>query len=90
VRCVIPSVDLRTFRPARSATKLLTKQLCEQHAIVPVSLAQGVLIVAMAHPEDQAALIAELKLFTGMNVELVRATAAEIEETIRACYGATN
>jgi hypothetical protein len=88
VRFAVPSVDLRAYRPAHSATKLLTKQLCEQHMIVAVSIAHAVLIVAMVAPENRASLVAELELLTGMTVEVVRASADEIRETIGACYGA--
>jgi len=87
LRFVVPSVDLTKYRPALSATKLLTKQLCEQRGIVPVSIARGVLIVAMVEPEKADALRSELEIFTGMKIEVVRASAEEIAETIKSCYG---
>jgi Type II secretion system (T2SS), protein E, N-terminal domain len=90
VRFVVPSVDLRRYRPVHSATRLLTKQYCEQHVIVPVSVARGVLIGAMVDPENQAALTEEVALLTSMKVEVVRASVEEIEDTIAACYGAPN
>ena len=87
MRFVVPSVDLTSYRPSHSATRLLTKQLCEQHGIVPVSIARGALIVAMAQPERAEALRPELEIFTGMKIEVVRASAEEIASTIKACYG---
>ncbi len=94
VKFVAPSVDLREHRPERSATNVLTKQLCEQHVVVPVSVVTlsepGVLVVAMVDPENQTAVVAELELFTGMKVEAVRASEEQIKATIRACYGTEN
>ena len=89
-------MDLRTYCPEKSATKLLTKSLCEKHTIVPVVVTNDadrlrfharVLVVAMVDPENRT-LIAELELFTGMKIEVVRADAKDIKETIRDCYGA--
>ena len=72
----------------------MTKRFCEAHDIVPVSVAprqlQQILVVAMAEPENGAALLEELELFTGMKVEVVRAEAQAIRDAIRACYGAEN
>jgi type IV pilus assembly protein PilB len=86
---VVPSVDLRAHRPAHSATKLLTKELCERHMIVPVRVAQRVLVVAMPDPDTAAAAaaVAEVAVLTGMKVEIVRASVEEIEVAIGVCYG---
>jgi hypothetical protein len=88
VRFVVPSVDLRAWQPPHAATKLLTKKLCEQHGVVPVSVGKGVLIIASAVPDDAVSVIAELEVFTGLKIEVVRATELEIRDTIRNSYGA--
>ena len=87
MRFVVPSVDLRAYRPDHAVTKLLTKEFCTRNAIVPVSTVRGVLIVAVVEPENQAATIAEVEARTGLKVEVVRASAEEIELAIATCYG---
>lgn len=97
VRYVVPTIDLREYQPDRSATKLVTKKFCEEHEIVPVTIAPGadllheyqrVLVIAMAEPENGASLLAELEMLTGMKVEAVRAKAQAIRDAIRTRYGA--
>lgn len=88
MRFAPPTIDLLAYKPAYTARKLLTKELCERHNIVPVSTAGGVLVVAMARP--RASLVAELAVFTGMKIDAVRATAADIEHAVRTYYGGAN
>ncbi len=85
MRHVAPTIDLLAYRPAHAARKLLTKKLCEEREVVPVSTDGGVLVVAMVRP--RASLVAELAVFTGMKIDPVRATAADVQHTIRTCYG---
>ena len=86
----VPRVDLRAYRPPHAATKLLTKQYCERQRLVPIRVTQGVLIVALAHPEKRELATGEVALLTGLKVEVVHANLAEIENAIRSCYGAAS
>ena len=87
VRHRIPSVDdLKGYTPQYAATRLLTREFRERRVVVPVSVVGGSLVVAVTDPDRLAATIAEVALLTGMKVDVVLATAADIKDTIAVCY----
>jgi len=80
------------FRPSISAATILalvSKELCERHTVIPVSLTHtdDALVVAMADSGNASA-IDDLKLHTGLNIAPVVAPATVIQEAIAKYYRA--
>src|SRR6185436_14026002 len=48
----VPSVDLGTVELDAELVRLVTKEVCERHKIVPISRAGSSLIVAMSDPTN--------------------------------------
>ncbi len=82
----VPSIELDCFEASMEVTRLVARDLCEAHAVVPVSRAGGSLIVAMRDPKDEAAL-EELEGATGLTIEPVIATESAIRAAIGRYYG---
>jgi hypothetical protein len=66
--------------------KLVSRDVCEKHKIVPVSRSGSSLIVAMSDPTNLHA-IDDIKFLTGYNVEPVVASEIAIRESIEKYYG---
>ncbi len=75
----VPSIELAEFEIDEDVLKLIPKDVCQQHLVVPVNRAGGDLIVAMSDPSNIYA-IDDIKFLTGYNVQVVVAS----EEAIRA------
>lgn len=73
----IPTINLREYEPADELRELVTRELCEELLVIPVSRAGSFLIVAFADPEDTEALEALAKT-TNLTIEPVLASASEI------------
>jgi type IV pilus assembly protein PilB len=83
----VQSVDLSEFQIEPEVLKLVNKEVCERHRIVPISRAGSALIVAMADPSNLHA-IDDIKFLTGLNVEPVVASENAILQTIEQAYAA--
>jgi type IV pilus assembly protein PilB len=83
----IPSINLRDFEIDQELLKLVPRDACEKHLLIPVNRAGASLIVAMADPSNISA-IDDIKFLTGYNVDGVLASEGSIREAIEKHYAA--
>ena len=69
----VPAVNLDEYEIDPEVLKLVSREVCDKHKIIPVSRAGSSLIVAMADPTNLHA-IDDIKFLTGFNVEPVVAS----------------
>ena len=82
-----PFISLKEREIPQQVTSLVTAEVAKTHIIVPVELAGGKLVVAMADPLDSSA-IQVLRMVTGMSIEVVVASREDILEAIARYYPA--
>ncbi len=82
----IPSINLAEFEIEEEVIKLVPRETCEKHLLIPVNRAGSSLIVAMADPSNIPA-IDDVKFLTGYNVDGVLASESAIREAIERHYG---
>ena len=80
-----PFISLKEREIPQQVTSLVTAEVAKTHIIVPVELAGGKLLVAMADPLDSSA-IQVLRMATGMSIEVVVASREDILEAIVRYY----
>src|SRR5579859_7690145 len=83
----VPTVNLDDYEIDAEILKLVPKEPCERHKVIPVSRTGNSLIVAMADPTNLNA-IDDLKFLTGYNVEPVIASETAINGAIEKYYNA--
>jgi type IV pilus assembly protein PilB len=83
----VPTVNLDEYEVDAEILKLVPKEPCERHKVVPVSRTGNSLIVAMADPTNLNA-IDDLKFLTGYNIEPVIASESAIQTAIEKYYNA--
>jgi len=83
----VPTVNLEEYEIDPEILKLVQKEPCERHKVVPVSRTGNALIVAMADPTNLNA-IDDLKFLTGYNIEPVIASETAIHNAIEKYYNA--
>src|SRR5262249_24793898 len=83
----VPAVNLDEYEVDPEMAKLVTKEVCEKHKIVPLSRSGSALVVAMADPTNLHA-IDDIKFLTGFNVEPVVASETGILAAIERAYNA--
>src|SRR5579883_2002304 len=83
----VPTVNLDEYEIDAEILKLVSKEQCEKHKVVPVSRTGNALIVAMADPTNLNA-IDDLKFLTGYNIEPVIASETAIHNAIEKYYNA--
>ncbi len=87
----VPSIDLSAVELDAELGKVVTRDVCEKHKVIPISKAGSSLIVAMSDPTNLHA-IDDIKFLTGYNVEPVVASelaiAAAIEKLFAPAAGA--
>ena len=84
----VPAIDLSSVEVDPELAKLVSREVCERHTIVPVSRTGSSVTVAMADPTNLNA-IDDIKFLTGYNVDVVVASETAILETIEHVYVAT-
>src|SRR6185312_17566358 len=84
----VPAVNLDEYEIDAEITKLVSKEVCEKHRIIPLSRSGSALVVAMADPTNLHA-IDDIKFLTGFNVEPVVASETGIIAAIERAYNAT-
>ena len=82
-----PFISLKEKGIPQEVTSLVTTEVASAHVIVPVELAGGKLVVAMADPLDSSA-VQDLRVTTGMNIEVVVASREDILKAIARYYPA--
>src|SRR6516225_9491054 len=83
----VPTVNLDEYEVDADVLKLVPKEPCERHRVLPVSRTGNSLIVAMADPTNLNA-IDDLKFLTGYNIEPVIASETSIHTAIEKYYNA--
>lgn len=83
----LPAVNLDEYEIDSEVIKIVTKDVCEKHGIVPVSRSGSSLIVAMSDPTNLHA-IDDIKFLSGYNVEPVVSSEAAIQAAIERYYNA--
>src|ERR1043165_6555241 len=66
----LPAINLDEYEIDAEVIKLVAREVCEKHRIIPVSRSGSSLIVAMSDPTNLNA-IDDIKFLTGFNVEPV-------------------
>ncbi len=82
----LPTIDLNGFDVDPEAIKLLSRQVCDKHVVVPVSRAGKSLVVAFADPSN-IYVKDDLALLTRCKIEAVVASEASIIHAIDKYYG---
>ena len=77
----LPSINLADIEIDPSVLKLIPKEICEKHQVLPVKRNGATLIVAMADPSNIYA-IDELKFLTQYNIDPVVASEASLEAAL--------
>jgi type IV pilus assembly protein PilB len=83
----VPTINLEEYEVDADILKLVAKEQCEKHKVLPVSRAGNSLVVAMADPTNLNA-IDDLKFLTGFNIEPVIASETAILAAIDRYYNA--
>jgi type IV pilus assembly protein PilB len=83
----LPSINLDEYEIEPEVIKLVSKEICEKHRILPVSRSGSSLIVAMADPTNLNA-TDDVKFLTGFNVEPVVCSETAIQAAIDRYYNA--
>ncbi len=81
----LPSVNLDEYDIEEDVIKLVAKDVCEKHRVIPVSRSGSSLIIAMADPTNLHA-IDDIKFLTGYNVEPVVASETAVHGAIDRYY----
>ncbi|HRK07781.1 MAG TPA: type IV-A pilus assembly ATPase PilB [Pseudobdellovibrionaceae bacterium] len=81
----VGAVDLDTFEIDEEALKKLTREQCEKHMVIPVSLAGDVLVVAFADPSNLY-FRDDLRFITKCKIEVVVAPETSIQRAIDRYY----
>lgn len=82
----LPTIDLSGFEVDPEALKLLTRQVCDKHMVIPVSRAGKSLVVAFADPSN-IYVKDDLALLTRSKIEAVVASESAILAAIDKYYG---
>jgi len=81
----VPAVNLDEYELDPAVLKLVSKEVCEKHKVVPLSRSGNALIVAMADPTNLHA-IDDIKFLTSFNVEPVVASEGAIAAALERAY----
>jgi type IV pilus assembly protein PilB len=81
----VETINLEEFDIDEDVVKLVPKDVCQRHGLIPVSRAGSSLIVAMSDPSNLHA-VDDIKFLTGYNVEPVVAPITSIEKAIARYY----
>src|SRR5450432_2899502 len=83
----VPTVNLEEYEIDADILKLVSREQCEKHRVIPISRAGSSLVVAMADPTNLNA-IDDLKFLTGYNIEPVIASETAIVTAVEKYYNA--
>src|SRR3954471_6381021 len=81
----LPSINLSEIEIDAGVLKLVPREICEKHQVIPVRRNGPTLVVAMADPSNIYA-IDELKFLTQYNIDPVVASDAAIEAAMSRYY----
>jgi type IV pilus assembly protein PilB len=81
----VSAIDLNTAEIDIAAIKLVSQEIARKHQAVPIGLKGSILTVAIADPNNLAALD-ELRFLTGFSVKVVVASYSQIQSAISTLY----
>jgi type IV pilus assembly protein PilB len=81
----LPSINLSEIEIDAAVLKLIPREICEKHQVIPIRRNGPTLIVAMADPSNIYA-IDELKFLTQYNIEPVVASESALETALSRYY----
>lgn len=82
----LPTIDLNQFEIDPEVIKLVNKQICEKHCVIPVSKAGKSLVVAFSDPSN-IYVKDDLALLTRCKIEAVVCSEPSIQAAIERYYG---
>ncbi|RYE93301.1 MAG: type IV-A pilus assembly ATPase PilB [Myxococcales bacterium] len=83
----VPAVNLDEYEIDPDVLKLITREVCDRHKVLPLARAGSSLILAMADPTNLHALD-DIKFLTGYNVDPCVASENAISQSIERYYNA--
>jgi len=83
----VPAVNLDEYEIDLEVLKLVSKEVCEKHKVLPLARAGSALILAMADPTNLHALD-DIKFLTGYNVDPCVASENSVMQAIDRLYNA--
>ncbi|WIV11023.1 ATPase, T2SS/T4P/T4SS family [Proteiniborus sp. MB09-C3] len=85
----IPSIDLASYRISPKATSLISENIARRYSLIPIDKIDNKLVVAMSDPFNIFA-IDDIKLLTGMDIEVVISLKSVILRAIDKFYREEN
>lgn len=82
----VPHIEIENYKINNEATKLINEKLARKHVLIPISIENNNLVVAMADPLNIFA-IDDVKIKSGKVVKPVISTKASILNAIERYYG---
>ena len=82
----LPTIDLTHFEIDPEVIKLLTRQICEKHCVIPISKAGKSLVVAFSDPSN-IYVKDDLALLTRCKIEVAVSSEPAIQAAIEKYYG---
>jgi len=82
---LIPYIGIEEMDPAPQAVGLVSESMAERLQIIPLEVAEDTLKIAIAEPLNLLALD-EIRMITGLNVDMSVATSTDIRMAICKCY----
>jgi type IV pilus assembly protein PilB len=81
----VPSVDLEEYEVDPDAIKLVSREVCDKHKVIPIGRSGAALLVAMADPTNLHAMD-DIKFLTGLAVEPLVASESSIMHAIEQAF----
>lgn len=81
----IPFIDISRFNIDSNLTKIINRDYALRHKIIPVSMTEDSITLAMDDPTDNE-VVAELEMFTRLKINLVTSSRSAIQEAFKKLY----
>lgn len=82
----VPAIDLAQFEIDKEALKLVSKDICEKHLVIPISKSGNSIVLAMADPANIFARD-DIQFLTRCKVEAVVASESAVHAAIEKYFG---
>lgn len=81
----IPYIDLSRLNLDHNLTKIINRDYALRHNIIPISMTQGSITLAMDDPTNNE-VVAELEMFTRLKINIVTSSRSNIQEAFEKLY----
>ncbi len=81
----IPYIDLSRLNLDRNLTKIINRDYALRHNIIPISMTEGSITLAMDDPTNNE-VVAELEMFTRLKINIVTSSRTSIHEAFKQLY----